>query len=888
MGGSLLTDIHYSRLIKTLKYTLLFFAWVWANTTNGQVADTLLPSPLDTTIAVPVADSSGNNQLNASNSKTPVNRFKISGLVKDKKTGQPIPFATIFFPKSPIGIPGDDDGKFLLEFNDFPGDTLKVQAIGYIEYSLLVDKSTDSQDIIIELVPSATQLDEVVIRPYEDPIKVLFRKIVARKPINNPAKFENYTYESYNKVEIDVMNLTKQEFEKLPIPYLKHFSFIYDNIDSSSGTPILPFYLTETVSDYYYQEKPRRTKEFIKASRIKGINNAMFTKTMTTYLGNMFLVVNPYDNYMQLFDKKYVSPISNNSLAFYKYTIIDTQIVDGYDVFNIHFEPLRQGENCFEGSIGIVDSFFALQYISAEVPKEANLNWIKNAKFYKTYSLLGDSLWFCTKENTTADLQALADFPYMPSLRAIRTNSYKNIRVNEDTVKQIVSSPDFKLDVVIAEGANEQSDEFWEQSRHEDLSKNEKAIYQTFDSIQNSEIFNKFKSTLRFLVAGVVRTGPVEFGPYWNVISSNNIEGRRIQLQMGTNLKFSKSLYLTGYFAYGTLDQKPKYRGEALWLFRKEFPRSYLYGTYTHDIDRTVNYYDNVNYINIFSIRKPDIPLKAMFTNDARLEYMKEYYSGFSHMFTLLHKEYEPYLPLPGTNIFSDYVGNATGTLKQTEFNVRLRYAYKERFMYGNYYRLSLGSKYPIVEMRYGVGIKGFLDGAYDYHRLTFSVSDNIRIPPAGMLYMNIFAGKYWGTLPYPLLQLHPGNETYIYNKYAFSMMTQYEFISDQYAGISLEHSLGGCLFNYVPLLKKLKFRQFWTAKAVIGSLNDSNRALNFNKGVPFRTLESNPYIEIGTGVENILRLFRVDFVWRVAPKRLPTEAYNKYFGVFGSVKVAF
>lgn len=820
-------------------------------------------------------------------SRQGTSKYVVKGVVRDKTTGEPIPFATVFFPRSPIGSTSDTDGTFMLEFDAFPNDTLRVRVMGYDDYSTKVFTNLPEQNVVVTLGSSARQLKEVVIRAGEDPAIALIKKVASRKEYNNPEKFDNYAYHAYNKVQVDLLDLTKEEFLQLPIPYLKNFEFVYDNLDTLDGKPFLPFYFTETMSDYYYQSRPRKTKEFIKATKIVGVNNPNFTRTMSRYLGNMFLTVNPYDNYVMFFDKKYVSPINSNGPAFYKYTLLDTQIVEGYRVINVFFKPQRQGENCFEGLIGIVDSVFALQYIAADVPKEANLNFVKNAKFYKNYSAIGDSLWFCVKESTNAELH-LADFPYIPAFRVIRTNSYRDIRLNEDTISKVVMSDKFKLDVVVADTANEVSEEYWVNARHDTLNENERGIYQMMDTIQKSPAYNRLKILMRLVATGMYRVGPFELGPYWNTYTFNDIEGHRVQFSMGTTRKFSNKLYLNGYLAYGSFDRRFKGRLEGLYLFNKEFPRSFVFATYTRDIDRTVNYYDYVNFNNLLAIRKPGIPLKFMFTQNIRFEYMKEYYSGFSHMFTIFHKDYDPYPPLPDANIFSDESGNNSGVLKQTEINILLRYAYKEQFFNGDFYRLSLGSKYPIPEMRIARGIKGLFGGAYDYTRITFGVSDKIRIAPFGMLYMNIFAGKYWGTLPYPLLQVHPGNESYIYNKLAFSMMNQFEFLSDQYVGAVLEHSIGGGIFNYIPLVKKFKFRQFWTAKGVIGSLNDENRALNLNKGFTFRTLENNPYIEVGTGVENIARLFRVDFVWRVTPKRLPGEAYERYFGVFGSLKVSF
>ena len=219
---------------------------------------------------------------------------------------------------------------------------------------------------------------------------------------------------------------------------------------------------------------------------------------------------------------------------------------------------------------------------------------------------------------------------------------------------------------------------------------------------------------------------------------------------------------------------------------------------------------------------------------------------------------------------------------------LRLRYAYKEQFVESQYFRQSLGSIYPIVELRGTFGLKDVWNSGYAYQKASISVSDNVKIAPLGSIYYNVFAGQVFGTVPYPLLEIIPGNEFYYYSRHAFNMMTRYEFIADRYTGFNFEHSIGGGVFNYVPFLKKAKLRQFWTAKGIIGSLNEENSKLNLNKGYPFRTLVSHPYVEVGTGVENILQLFRIDFIWRVTPAPLPYENRSKYFGIFGSVKFRF
>ncbi len=200
--------------------------------------------------------------------------------------------------------------------------------------------------------------------------------------------------------------------------------------------------------------------------------------------------------------------------------------------------------------------------------------------------------------------------------------------------------------------------------------------------------------------------------------------------------------------------------------------------------------------------------------------------------------------------------------------------------------RSSLGSDYPIIKLKYTKGWAGVLKSSYNYHKLDLDIDDYLKVPP-GNIYYDLFAGKIFGTLPYPLLTIHPGNEIYYYNKYAFNLMNRFEYISDKYAGFNIEHNIGNGLFRYIPITRKLKFRQFYSIKGLVGSLSDANQQLNFVGTQSFKTLNNKMYMEVGTGVDNILKVLRFDLVWRVLPQPLPKEKVNR-FGIFGSFRLAF
>ena len=312
----------------------------------------------------------------------------------------------------------------------------------------------------------------------------------------------------------------------------------------------------------------------------------------------------------------------------------------------------------------------------------------------------------------------------------------------------------------------------------------------------------------------------------------------------------------------------------------------YLYGEYFNDFDRGQAYFDEISSDNIFAvaIRKRNVPIKYLRLEQEKLEWFKEWHSGFSVLLTPLRRQYTPVKNLPPKENFLTPNGEA---LNSFDVSVRLRFAYLERFIENTFYRSSLGSPYPIVEVKYTKGIKGILNSSYNYNKLSGSISNFSRIPPFGSISFNVFAGKTFGTLPYLFLDVAPGNEIYYYNKYAFNMMNRYEFISDKYAGVSVEHNFGNGIFRLLPITRKLKFRQFWAAKALWGSMTKENLLYNTAGGLLFEPLNGRTYLELGTGVDNIFRVLRLDFIWKVLPAgKSPINPLR--FGVFGSFRFSF
>jgi len=803
---------------------------------------------------------------------------RIRGLVKDGHSDEPVPFATIQFRKATFGKLTDSAGRFSFAISRWPSDTLVISYAGFEDKYILIDTTLSELELTVSMERGRAS-GEVVVRGRINRGLLLWKKIVRNKPANNRTQFSNFAYELYNKLEIDINKVNRERLEKGILPP-KPFKFILNNIDTTSEEdPILPIYLTETLSDYYFRSDPRKTKEVIKGNKTIGIRNESFSK----FLGGMYQNINVYNNFIPVFDLDFISPISDNGDNYYTYKVPDTQMVAGKRYFHFVFYPKRKGENTFQGDAWIADSSFAVQKMNLRLSPTANVNFIQKMSIVQEYQLIRDSIWFLSKDKFVADFSLIGK----KSINFIgrKTTTYQDVRVNDPGVTAFLEGENLKESVVVSMGASDQPDSFWQQNRHEELNRNEQAIYATVDTLLKMKSFQRWKNALYFLGVGYKNIGNLEIGPWFNWASYNQYEGYRVRFDLGTNTRFSKKLYLHGYLAYGFSDRGVKGMLEAKYMFSRN-PRSFLHVKYKDDVDFGQTYYDEVAYDNIFALaaRKQQVPVKLLRIKEQEVEYLKEWRNGISIRGTLGRSEYTPLLNLPTRDQFST---PKDGELFNTfEISARIRFAYLERYLETSFNRTTLGSDYPIAEFRVTKAVPGILGSAYDYTKIGLNVSDWGSIAPFGSVYWSVFAGKTFGTAPYMFLNIAPGNEIYYYNKYAFNLMNRYEYINDQYAGFIFEHNVGNGIFK-LPVLRALKFRQFWNVKLLAGSLSDENKALNFVSGHPFTSLDGKAYVELGTGIDNILKFFRFDMVWRVAPTPLPSPGYQR-FGVFGSFRVGF
>ncbi len=778
---------------------------------------------------------------------------KIMGMVRDAFTGDTMPFVSVYFKNTQIGTTTGFDGHYSLESRKAT-DTLVASYIGYNTMSLPVQVNR-FQVIDIQMVPEKYELSGVIIHPRENPAEVILRKIIAHKPDNDPDKVESFQCQAYTKMQFDVNNIT-DKFQNRKV--LEPFRFIFDQMDTSvvNGKVYLPVMISEAFSDLYFRKTPRDRKEIIRASQISGIENA----SMSQFVGNLVQDVKIYDNFISLFQKNFISPISTFGLMYYKYYLVDSSFVGNKWCYNIMFKPKRKQELAFTGNFWVHDTTYAIKKLEMRMVGDANINFINDMVISQEFELIPPGQWMLTREQTVADFNVIEEAKVTTGFFGTRTVMYSDYDFAPVKDEKIYSMPN---NVIVLDDANRKSKDFWAETRPEALTHREASVYQLNDTLKKMPLFKTYKEIIQTIVTGYYVGKNFEWGPYANTISYNTMEGARFRIGGRTSNAFSTRLMLDGYLAYGTNDGKLKYNAGFMYMLDKT-PDRVLSGSYKYDLEQLgagKNAFTSDNIMNSIFRRNPQDKLSMV--SETQGTYKHEWFTGFSnsltlsnrHIFTLQGAGIKLYDP-----VSHDYV--LTDQITTTEIALDIHYGYREKVLAGEFERTTVSQQYPVFNLQYAYGIKDLFNGQYKYHSLKFNATQWFSFISAGYLKYTVEAGKTWGTLPSPLLKILPGNETFYHDDYAFNLMNYHEFLCDEYLAYTAVYHMEGFFLNRIPLIRKLKWREVASIKGAVGHTSANNQFYNeLSEGSYFIT---NPYMEASAGIENVFRFIRVDGVWRL------------------------
>lgn len=795
-------------------------------------------------------------------------QIKITGRVIDEHTEEAMAFASVYFEGTQIGTTTDFDGNFEL-ITKRTVDTLTVTVIGYKKVKKYVSNEP-SQNINFRLPREEAVLDEVVVVAGENPANILLKKVIENKEKNDPNRLQYLKQEAYTKMELDIDNInSKMKENKL----MKPFAFIFENIDSvSEEKPYLPMFITESLSDIAFSKIENKKREVIKATKVSGVKN----ESVTQFLGSMYQNINIYDNWMPILGKSFPSPISSQGLFYYKYYLVDSQTIDKQWCYKLKFKPRRTTEPTFYGEFWVVDTLYAIQQISMMLSKDANVNFVDKLSVFQQYIKSEDNKFMLAKDKLIIDFISPKN---SAGVLGRRTSYYKNFETDQEYVKAFLIQKD---DIIVNEDAYEKNDTFWNNARHEKLSINETKIYKMVDSIKNVPVFKTYVDVVTTIVSGYYEIGPIELGPYFKMWSNNDYDGDRFRIGFRTSQKFFNRGWIEPYVAYG-LHHKKWYGGVAGKILITRKPWQFVGFNANKDINVQSTSAEELGSDNILSglYRRQDIKQRLMMINDYKVYYQRDLPFGVQINAGVNYRFYDPLFheiiePLDFKYYLQDEIKPQT-TISTSELNFKLRYAYKEKFIVDKRTRVSLGSKYPIFDISVAIAKKGIINSQFDYVKMELKAYDNFRINAIGWSEYYASIGKVWGTLPYILLEVHPGNQTFFYNTFAFNMMNMHEFASDTYTTLLWTHHFEGLFLDQTPLLRKLKLRWCASGKIAWGNMSKANIEYNkYNYAAVFRNNENNvvripvrapfgrPYTEVSVGLENIFKLIRIDAIWRI------------------------
>src|SRR5690554_5235194 len=775
----------------------------------------------------------------------------VSGIVVEDETGLPVPFASVFFKDSKIGTETDLDGKYALE-SYYATDSLVVRASGLESKTVFVVK--DQSQVINFSLGSVTQTtDEMVIRaPDERPSTVLHRRIVKHKHINNKEKLEAYEYESYNKIQLDLNNIG-DDFGNRKI--VQSLDLVMEYLDTMDGGKFLPLILTESLSNFYYRTNPKKKKEVVSASRITGVQNL----EVNQFLGEMYQDINVYENYIGIFDKSFISPISNFGMTYYKFFLQDSMFIENQWCYLLTFQPKRKGDLTFVGEMWVHDTTFAVKQWSATVSDDANINYVNGFYLEQMFNQVEDEVWMLTYDRLIVDLKVYEKSKLL-GFYGRKLTTRKNFVINKPYPTDFYKSNE---NVVILDSANKRDEEYWRNNRHIPLNKQEEDIDVMIDSLNEVPLFKAFKNLTFLATTGFYPLGKVEIGNIRSLISYNTVEGFRNQIQLRTSNDFSERIEFSGKLAYGYLDQQFKYGGGIRYNVTPK-KRGMLKVFYVYDVQQLGLGENAADIDGAFGSLLRTKPLNQLtFVEKYGIAFEKDLGKSFIITAGALWKGIEALgetkFRIPNSSVGFDYISN----INTFETSIKIRYAKNEEFISGSFDRISIGSKYPILSLEGVLGIKGVLGSDYEYQKLELKMKHSPKLGVFGKLYYEIYGGIYFGQAAYPFLKVHEGSQTYWFQATAHNRMDYFEFISDRYVGATAEHHFNGLFFDRVPLIRKLKWRLVASAKSVWGELSSKQRTAML---MPDNTTAFGytPYVESAIGIENIFKVFRVDAVWRM------------------------
>ena len=861
---------------------------------------------------------------------------QISGVITDAVTGDTIPHASAIYQGHHIAVSADDEGRYTIERHN--GWYLTLSALGYEKVRVLIGSNTPST-LNVKLKPETKTLQNVVVKSKrkkysrkDNPAVELMRRVIAAKKKTRLENHDYYQFNKYQKITLAFNDLTPKDLES---SLFKKHQWLLNQVEPSPYTKklILPISVDETLTQIIYRKSPRSEKHIIKGQNSTGINHLIETgDILNTALKDIFTDVDIYDDQVRLLQYPFTSPIGKDAISFYRFYIEDTVYVDKDLCYHLQFIPNNQQDFGFRGEIYVLcDSTLHVKRCNMTIPKRSDVNFVENLQIMQEYTRLPNGEWALSVDDMFVEM-ALTKF--LSKALVIRTTRLSDYAFDELPKQLFKGKAKERRDA----DAMMRDEAFWNQYRGVELTKGESSMDAFIHNIEQIKGFKWFIFGIKALVENFVETSPqgkknyVDIGPVNTMISKNPVDGLRTRISAQTNANLNPHWFASGYVARGWKSKKNYYKGELTYSFNKkeylprEFPKRTLTLTSTYDVCAPTDKFMRTDKDNVFTAFKWSKAEKMMFYNRQSLTFEREEDWGFKTTFSLkteaneatgdlyfasladINRQMEQLKNEPPAASGADWAPTVAdaqaalftdnlhhGKFRTTELHGELRFAPGETFINTKQRRIKMNLDAPVFTIGHTIGLKGVFGANYAYHVTDASIYKRFWMKSWGKIDCYLKGGIQWTKVPYPLLLMPASNLSYIIQDETFNLVNNMEFLNDRYASLDISWDMNGKIFNRIPLLKKLKWREYIGVKCLWGDLSDKNNPTleqnaNDTDLMPFPygsyiMNKKEPYVELIAGVHNIFKILHVEYVRRLNYLNLPTA--NKH-GIRMMVRMTF
>ena len=783
---------------------------------------------------------------------------KITGRVIDDD-GFAVPYASVQYKGHKIGVSSDGEGKFTIEKH--PAWVLTVSALSYKTQTVKIDEKTNF--IEVKLKDDTHKLGEVVVKSKkgrykrkDNPAVELMRRVIAAKKKRDLSK------------------------EQLESKFFSKRQYLLDQVETSpyNGKLTLPVSIDETVSQHIYRKDPKTEKDIIKGQQSNGIGQVIQTgEILNTALKEVFTDVDIYDDYVRLLQYPFPSPIGKTAISFYHYYIEDTVYVERDLCYHLQFIPANSQDFGFRGELYVLaDSSLHVKKCNLYMPHNSDVNWVKDMKIEQEYTKLDNGEWVLTKDDMIAEMHMNKLLQDLLVVRNTRLTDY----AFDPLPKMLFKG---KAKVRHDMDAMNRDEAYWNKYRQVDLTKSESSMDSFIHRMENSKGFKYIIFGIRALMENYVEVAHknqkddkrsiFDLGPVNTFISNNFVDGLRLRLAGRTMAALNPHFFWDGYGAYGTKSHEWYYGHIFTYSLNKkknspfEFPMRKFTFEVGHDITSPSD--DNLlhNKDNLFMTIRATTQDQMYLYQRQKLGFTYETDWGFRFDTSIKWQSNRPvghlhYFKLDGTEVKK---------IRTTEATVGIDYNPGVTYVNTKQQRLPINLDSPELMLSHTMGLDGFMGGQYQSNITRLGIYKRQWLGSFGYVDFNIVGKMQWNKVPFTMLVQPPVNLSYFEQEATISMMKDWEFLSDRQVFWSVAWDMNGKLLNRIPLIKKLKWREYVAVKGVWGQLTDKNNPVkNPTDDVIFQfpnnsyTFGNTPYWEFVAGVHNIFKFFGIDYVRRL------------------------